>query len=128
MALQGDVGVGGVDLASLTVTGATISLQDVTTTGIQSYTGTTTFNSVYVTAGNDFTVTGAVALGSASSVTTGGTGGNILITGTVNGAQALTLNAGVNAGDVALQGVVGGVTPLTNLTVTAKNISVGRVR
>ena len=119
--LGGNVG-GGAALASLTASGTTISLQNVTTTGTQSYTGDVTFNSDYTTGGNDFTVTGNVSVGSASSVSTGG--GAINITGTLTSGNNITLDGGavttnVNitsaafgtlsvAGIVQLNGTVGG--------------------
>ena len=100
-------------LGSLNASGATISLQDVTTTGDQSYTGAVTFNSSYNTRGGNFAVTGSAALGSATTITTSNSipgaapNGNITFAGTIDGSQALTLQAGtgnvVFGGDVGVQ-------------------------
>jgi filamentous hemagglutinin family protein len=103
-------------LGSLNAAGATISLQDVTTTGDQSYTGAVTFNSSYNTRGGNFAVTGSSALGSATTITTlnsipgAAPGGNITFAGTIDGAQALTLQAGT--GNVFFGGDVGAQTRL----------------
>lgn len=117
----GDVG-GTTALASLAVTGGTIALNDVTTTGAQSYTGTTTFSSAYATGGADFTVNGDATLNDNTSVDTGG--GDIDFLGAVAGAgaggQNLTLTA--DAGDILFNGAVGSVeAPLGDLTIVSVN-------
>ncbi|MGH8520328.1 MAG: hypothetical protein ACREU9_02550 [Gammaproteobacteria bacterium] len=73
-----------VTAASLTASGATIGLQDVTTTGDQSYTGALTFNSDYITNGGNFLVVGNTLLESDSSVSTGG--GGITFNGSIDSA------------------------------------------
>jgi hypothetical protein len=121
--LQGAVG-GTTPLSSLSATGNTIAAQAVTTTGLQSYSGTTTLNGNLIsnTAGA-ITVTGNTTLGAGVSVQTAGGAGtdDITFTGTINGAHALSLNAG--AGDVDLQGAVGGTTPLSSLSATGNTIA-----
>ncbi|MBB4838580.1 filamentous hemagglutinin family protein [Sphingomonas kyeonggiensis] len=98
----GTVSVGAVTgLASLTLSGATIATNGVSTVGSQSYTGATSLNGAYTTAGGAFTVAGATNLAGNTSVTT--VNGAITL-GTVDaavaGSQGLALNAG--SGSVAL--------------------------
>src|SRR5262249_49462840 len=69
--VQGNVG-NSLALAALTASGANISLQDVTTTGNQSYTGAVTLNGSYNTSVGNFAVNGSAALGSATTITTKG--------------------------------------------------------
>src|SRR5207253_2621579 len=124
----GDVSLGGAvggstRLSSLTASGNTISLQAVSTTGAQSYTGTTTLN------GNlNSNTAGAIAVTGAANLATGAivvqTAGlaatdDITFGSTIDGAQNLTLAAG--AGDVLLSGAIGGTTPVNTLTVTSAN-------
>ena len=102
-------------LASLTASGTTISLQsvttkNVTTTAAQVYTGTVTFNSDYVTNGSNFTVTGDVSVGSASTVST--TGGAISISGKLTSSVSITLDAGsssVSVNEVVIGPTAGAV-------------------
>ena len=89
---------------ALTASGATISLQGVTTTGNQSYTGEVTLNSTYSTGGGNFTVAGSAALGSDTTVTTGG--GNISFPNVTGGGNNLILNAGT-AGNISTAAVTG---------------------
>jgi len=117
-------------LGSLNASGASISLQDVTTTGDQSYTGAVTFNSSYNTRGGNFAVTGSTALGSDTTITTlsptpgAAPGGNITFAGTIDGAQALTLQAGT--GNVVFGGDVGAQTRLGSTIVqSATDITIG---
>ncbi|MBL8760289.1 MAG: filamentous hemagglutinin N-terminal domain-containing protein [Phycisphaerae bacterium] len=125
-----DVSIGGAiggttPLASVVFSGGSISLADVTTTGAQTYNGTTTL------AGNlSSTGAGAIRLegdtvlsGATRSITTSGAAAtdDIRLGGTVNGASALTLSAG--AGDVVVTGAAGGATPLTSLAATGNTIS-----
>ena len=114
----------------LDASGANISLQDVTTTGDQSYTGAVTFNSSYNTRGGNFSVTGSAALGSATTITTLNPipaiapDGNITFAGTIDGAQALTLQAGT--GNVVFGGDVGVQTRLGSTIVQgAEDITIG---
>ena len=125
--LSGAVG-GGTALTSLTANANTISVASVKTTGAQSYTGTTTLNGNYLTAGGTFGVTGSALLGGAVAVDTtnaGGTptGANISFNNTINNAQTLSLTGGT-VGGVTLSGAVGGTTALTSLIANASTISV----
>ena len=117
-------------LGTLNASGANISLQDVTTTGDQSYTGAVTFNSSYNTRGGNFSVTGSAALGSATTITTLSPtpaiapDGNITFAATIDGAQALTLQAGT--GNVVFGGDVGVQTRLGSTIVQgAEDITIG---
>ncbi|MFH0800898.1 MAG: filamentous hemagglutinin N-terminal domain-containing protein, partial [bacterium] len=113
--------VGDVDaLASLNATGATISLQAVTTTGLQTYTGDATINGGLTsnTAGA-ITLTGATTLGADLTIQTAGIAGDDILfngAGTIDGVQALTLDAGL--GNVTIGGNVGDTNPLTSIDVT----------
>ena len=116
--------VGGTTALSLaTVTGATISLGDVTSTGNQTYTGATTLNGAYAVTGTgnvSFASSSAVTLGGDSSITTAGVNGQVSFTGTLDstdGTQNLTINA---SGTVRFVNAVGGGvgTQLASLDVT----------
>ena len=108
-------------VSALTVTGGTLSLADVSSSGAQSYTGTVTLNSDYSTSGGAFTVTGATILSGGATIST--SNGTVTL-GTLNGANALIVNAGT--GDVTI-GVVGATTPLTGLTISGGAISLSAV-
>jgi filamentous hemagglutinin family protein len=120
--VQSDVG-NALALGALTASGANISLQDVTTTGDQSYIGAVTVNSIYNTGGGNFAVTGSAALGSTTAITTLNSipgavpDGDITFAGTIDGAQALTLQAGT--GNVVFGGDVGVQTRLGSVSVQA---------
>jgi hypothetical protein len=129
-------------LSSLTASGATISLHNVTTTGLQSYTGATSVNDndTLTTSGGAVTFTGAVTVGTLTSISlldvvitidttnNGATpsGNNISFSSTINGAHSnddLVLKAGTG-GDISVTGIVGGVQPLKQLTVnSAHNVT-----
>jgi len=124
-------------LASLTATGATIGLQNVTTTGEQNYTGTTTLNSAYITAGGTWSVTGDTVLADNTTVdtTNGGAvpaGADILFNGALDATTAFTETLGLTAGrtgDVLFAGLVGNTTPLGAITVSsAENVTANGVR
>lgn len=104
--LAGNAGANSV-LSTLSVTSPSISLRSVATTGAQTYSGSVTLDGALAASGAaDVVITGALALGGDSSVTTGG--GNINISGEVNSITtpfALALSAG--AGDVILGSNVG---------------------
>ncbi|MEI6257754.1 MAG: hypothetical protein WCQ77_14035, partial [Planctomycetota bacterium] len=108
--------VGGVtSLTSLTTdTGGTVSLQSVTTTGVQSYGEDATLNGNYATADSLFSVAGATTLSTDATVSTGS--GAITFSSYVDGAFNLTANS---TGATTFGGVVGGSTPLTSLTTNA---------
>jgi hypothetical protein len=110
-------------LASLSVTGATIAVDSVTTTGAQSYTGALTLDGTLTTANAPVTVAGNLTLASAGAIAT--SGGNVTVTGTINGGQTLSANAG--AGAIDFQNNIGGTTALTSLTATAATIAVDNV-
>ena len=99
------------------------TVQAVSTTGAQSYTGATTLNGkLNSNTAGAITVTGAATL--AHRGDRGADGGrrvtdDITFTSTLNGARDLTLVAG--GGDIALQGTVGGTTPLSSFTITSAN-------
>ena len=114
----GDVGAT-TALTSLTVTGSNISLQDVTTTGVQSYTGATTFNSTYTTSNAAFTVTGGVTLGSATTVNTGG--GAVGFTSTIDSqaGEANDLTIASSGGDVTFNDALGGTVALGALDINS---------
>ncbi|AUG55374.1 filamentous hemagglutinin N-terminal domain-containing protein [Thalassospira marina] len=78
---------------SLTITGGTIALHDVTTSGDQSYTGTTTLDGTYQ-AGHDFTIDGLTRIADDTEINT--ESGTLLLKGTVNSVTHadLTLNTG----------------------------------
>ncbi|HXQ53570.1 MAG TPA: filamentous hemagglutinin N-terminal domain-containing protein [Stellaceae bacterium] len=94
--------VGATTLSSLTATGGTIALNGpVTTTGAQSYTGTTTLNTDEALT----TANAAITMGAVNAATAGG--------------EALTLNAGTGA--ISLGTV--GATALSSLTATGATIA-----
>jgi len=117
VALNAAVG-GTTALASIDLTGATISAGAVKTSGAQSYTGTTTLTggTVEATGASDVTFTGDVDLTTAATTVNTGNG-NVTFTGKVDGAQDLTIGTGTGTAD--FQGAVGGTTALASLDVTA---------
>ncbi|KAA0687842.1 filamentous hemagglutinin N-terminal domain-containing protein [Azospirillum brasilense] len=116
LAGQGAVTLGGSasNLAYLTITGGTIGLRDVTTTGAQAYTGAASLQGAYATGNGAFTATGATTLAGATTVNSGS--GNVLFSGTVNGANSLVITS---SGVTQFTGTVGGTTALTSLTIDA---------
>ena len=124
-------------LSSLTVSSTNaaanaISLQAVTTSGAQSYTGKTTLAGTLAVsaAGSGVTVSGATTLaaGSGTITLTGSSAGNVVSMGTVDGAQALAITAG--GGSVTL-GAVGATTAVSSVTIggtSAPTISLQAVR
>ncbi|MCX7031174.1 MAG: hypothetical protein NTU62_13795, partial [Spirochaetes bacterium] len=127
--------VGGVTaLASLTISGATIDVQAVTTTGLQSYTGATILNgNLTSNTSGDITLTGSVTLAAAALriQSAAGVGEDIIFNSTIDGAQDLLLAAGL--GDITMTGIVGGTTPplsisfLSAATLTATTIDANRI-
>ena len=105
-------------LTELTITGNSIALNDVTTSGAQTYSGAVSFASDYVTGGGAFTVSGATILLSDSSISSGN---GAVTLGAVDGAQSLVINAGTGA--VSL-GDAGANTALTGLTITGSDSNV----
>jgi filamentous hemagglutinin family protein len=130
--LGGNVGANSV-LSTLAITSPSISLRSVSTTGTQNYGGSVALNGALAASGAaDVVMTGALALGGDSSITSGG--GNINISGEVNSITtpfALTLNAGV--GDVILGSDVGtgnaaNQTRLASFSATGDAITLRNVR
>src|SRR5581483_1638980 len=105
--------------------GNTINLQAASTTGAQSYTGTTTLNgNLSSNTAGSIAVVGAATLATGPiTVQTAGLAAtdDISFSSTINGGQALTLNSG--AGDITLGGTVGGATRLSSLTATGNTIN-----
>ena len=112
--LGGDVGV-----TSLAANGSTITAQNVSTSGNQSYTGAVTLNGGSYTASNGaFNASGAATLGADTIVT----GKDISFSSTVNGAKTLTLQAGPGA--ITLGGNVSVTSLAANgSTIAAQNVS-----
>jgi len=87
-----DIGSDATNLASFAATASQITLLGVTTTGAQTYTGSTAFNgSAYTTSGGAFNATGAAAFGADSAITTGA--GGVAFTSTLNGAHNLSIDS-----------------------------------
>ncbi|SFC49463.1 hypothetical protein SAMN05660443_2850, partial [Marinospirillum celere] len=102
---QFDEAVGGAtdgELGSLSVSGATSLVANITTTGTQNYTG-------------------AVTLADDAALST--TDSNITFGSTIDGTHDLTLNTGT--GTVTFEGVVGGDNELSSLDITANTINLG---
>lgn len=119
-------------LDTVTLTGATLDLNGVRTSGAQLLTGATTLRAgLSSLAGGGITITGATTLTGAniSIITAGAASDSILLAGPVSSeigtARSLTLNAG--AGSVAITGDAGASFPLASLTVQASAISVAAV-
>src|ERR671937_464950 len=95
------------------------------TTGAQSYTGTTMLNgNLNSNTAGAITVSGAanLATGAIAVQTAGGAASDdITFSSTINGGQALTLTAG--AGDVLVSGIIGGTTPLSSLTASGNTVN-----
>ncbi len=135
-AAGGSVTVGGAvggttKLTSLTVTGSSVSLKSVRTSGVITVTGTgITLNGNYYSDDGDITFTGPVTLAGVVRVNSDqnndSTDGDITFTSTIDGGKALTLDAG--GGSVNLQGAVGGTTKLTSLTVDGGQIDVKSIK
>ena len=114
----GTVSIGAVTgLAGLTLSGATIATNGVSTVGAQNYTGATSLNGAYTTGGAAFTVTGATSLAGTTSVATANGAITLgAVDAAVAGSQGLALNAGT--GTVAL-GTSGGTRRLGATSVNA---------
>ncbi len=129
VSIAGAVGAGS-PLSSLTATGSTINLVNVTTLGAQGYTGDVTLNGMLIaTDSGSIDITGQLFVASDSTITSGGAAAEgISVNGAINstgGSNALTLNAG--AGTVNLLGNVGTTAELGSLTATGGSIVVQRV-
>jgi len=112
-------------LASLGVSGSSITLADVTTTAGQSYAGNVRLGgNLSSTASGGVAVNGSLALLSNATISAAG-GGAINVSGTVNGGHVLILST--PSGNIALSGGVGGSTPLSALTLDSAGASLGSV-
>jgi len=137
----GDIGITGIvgtafsnpnNLSSFTITScANSTLNDIFTSGNQSYTTTTltTLNGTGyrpATAAATIDFTGPVALG-AGPVTIQTNNGAIAFSGTatIDNAQALTINGGTST--VTLGAAVGGGTALNSLTVISSNVAANAI-
>lgn len=132
---QGGVGgttffgqVGGSPLSSLSVTSQAISLANVITSGLQSYTGGATLNgNLTSTAAGAVTITGTVSLGGDVAIQTNGSSASddITITAAITGnGNDLTTNAGAQ-GAVLLGGAATGLGTLnaTGATVSIQGVT-----
>ena len=123
----------GIKLASVDLTAANISVDDVHTTGTQEYTGAIalndTTNSTYTTEGSTIIMTGAVSLNDPTILRTTENaetaGADITITGTVNGAYGLTMDAGY--GTIFCTDDIGGSTPLASGSFSAGSFNLQNV-
>ncbi|MCC6425515.1 MAG: filamentous hemagglutinin N-terminal domain-containing protein [Phycisphaerales bacterium] len=126
--MTGAVGGVGTPLASLTATGASITLPGVTTQGAQSYTGPTTLGGdLTSTTAGSIVLTGAATLSDTVEITTNGgsASDDITFTSTITGGgNALTLDSGA-AGAIALQGAASGLTTVdaTGATISLRAVS-----
>ncbi|CAO3455988.1 hypothetical protein [Azospirillum argentinense] len=106
--------------ASVTVQGTSIALGNVTSTGVQTYTGNTTLGGAL--SGKSVTVTGNLTLSGANRTVTA-TGGDLSVSGTLTGGgYGATLNAA--QGGVTLGGAASN---LASLSVTAGTIGLRAV-
>ena len=111
-------------LTGLTVTGGTIALNDVTTQGLQSFTGSVSFNSSYATGGGVFAVNGPLIINSTTDIVTGG--GALALSGGIepgtSASPGFILDTG--AGDILIAGNVGAGSALGPVTIqSAQNVS-----
>jgi hypothetical protein len=101
---------------SLTITGGTIALHDVTTTNAQDYTGVTTLNGTYQV-GSDFTVTGASLIDDDSTINT--QNGTLSLKGTVNSVKHADLTLNLGNTKTSFDSALGNTSALGKLTVNA---------
>ena len=107
-------------LTSLAMQANAFTLNDVTTTGDQTYTGLTTMQGDLTSDGGNITFNSAVALAANSTVSSGQTaGGEITFNDIVNGANDLTILGGT--ADINFNQAVGTTTRLGTLTVNTAN-------
>ncbi|MCB9845590.1 MAG: filamentous hemagglutinin N-terminal domain-containing protein [Phycisphaeraceae bacterium] len=122
--LESDVGpINLLRVGSLTATGATISVQGVSTLRSQIYNGDTSLNGdLDVSESGGVVINGNTSLLSSLTISTpGNTGDDILLGGTVNGGFDLTLGAGVD-GNLTILGDVGSGQALGHLQIANANI------
>jgi len=108
---------------SLTINGNAIFGNAVTdtVTGLSSLSisGTTTINTSNITSTGTQDYTGAITLGSDTTLST--TNSNVTINNSVDGAQSLTISTGT--GDVNIAGIIGGTTALTTLNINSNDVN-----
>ncbi len=136
-ALTADAGGGSISVAgdignttpvgSIDFTGFNIGLQNVETTGNQTYTpsGLVTLNGgTYRSTGGSISFEGNAVLANPTTLVQsgGGDGDDIVFGGNVNGASVLTLAAGPN-GNIQIIGSAGNSTPLTSITANGFSIT-----
>jgi filamentous hemagglutinin family protein len=112
---------GAAALSGLSVSGGSISLASVTTTGAQSYSGPTVLGGLYTTtgAGGSFTVTGPTTLTAGTTAIDTSADNGAISLGSLDGAGALTLTSGTGA--IAVNGAVGSATPLSSLALSGSS-------
>ncbi len=110
-------------LASLTTgSGGTVTLDNVTTSGAQTYNNAVTLNGIYTTSSSAFTITsGTTTLVGASTISTGSA--NVTFGGTVDGGYSLTVT-----GNTVFDGAVGQSANLTSLSVCGTSALNGALR
>ncbi|QNI78885.1 filamentous hemagglutinin family outer membrane protein [Synechococcus sp. RS9909] len=127
-ATVGTSSTAGSELASLTISGAALTLRDVTTSGDQTFTasGGINTNSTYTSSGGAISFTGDTVINDALTINTtagGATGGNVAFSGTLdskaNAANNLSITAG--SGNITFSGLVGDTTPLGAVTIASAN-------
>ncbi|MFV3131681.1 beta strand repeat-containing protein [Niveispirillum sp. KHB5.9] len=107
--------------------GSSVSLRDVTTTGLQDYAGALTLNGdLASTVGGTIRLGGPVTLaGNSAIVSAGAASDDIRIQGTVDGPYALVADAG--AGKLTLGGPVGATRALTLLSAGGSTVTLGDI-
>lgn len=136
-ALVADAGAGAVSLSGavggsraltlLSAGGSSVSVGNVTTSGLQDYAGAITLaGNLVSTVGGSIRLAGPVALaGNSSIVTAGFAGDDIRLRGTVDGAYSLVTDAG--RGQVLVDGAVGGRRALTLFSAGGATVKIGDV-
>ncbi len=105
-------------IGSLSMSGTSPAITNTTGTSSLVVNGTSTLAGNITTSGAQ-TYTGAVTLGAASVLTTGSSAGNILFGSTVSGANTLSITT---TGDTTFTGAVGG-TALSGLTINTATLT-----
>ncbi|WP_073957194.1 S-layer family protein [Thalassospira sp. TSL5-1] len=117
----GDVSIGSakVKIASVDLTGANITVGDVTSSGSQTYNGAANLNGAYV-AGGEFKVTGAALLtGNTNTIiNTSSNNSNVTFGGTIDSTNTRGLEINSGFGAINFSGAIGGTNILQYLTLT----------
>lgn len=127
VAVAGAVG-GATALKLFSAGGATVSLRDVTTAGLQDYAGAVTLSGNLVSlTGGAIRAGGPLALaGDSAIVTAGGGTDDIRLAGSVDGAYALVIDAG--AGNASIGGAVGATQALRLLSAGGSTLALRGVK